>query len=123
MGQRSDCFLKTFRETISMRRQRPIRIDKSDLPEPAKRLLALACGSRSELTNVKAPPPLVARIGETFRRPVTKRAIMTMIHNDDPRTSHADVVALFDRTIEAQSRNALGLRRGIALTKAIGCNE
>ena len=42
-------FLKILRETISDRQQSPVRIDESDLPEPAKRLLALACASRSEL--------------------------------------------------------------------------
>ncbi len=58
-------FLKTLHETIS-KRQPPIRVDVSDLPEPARRLLALACASRSELTNAAAPPPLAARVGETF---------------------------------------------------------
>ena len=58
-------FLKTLHETIS-KRQLPIRVDVSDLPEPARRLLALACASRSELTNAAAPPPLAARVGETF---------------------------------------------------------
>ena len=58
-------FLKTLHETIS-KRQLPIRVDVSDLPEPARRLLALACASRSELTNAAAPLPLAARVGETF---------------------------------------------------------
>jgi hypothetical protein len=50
-------FLKILRETISNRQQSPGQIDESDLPEPAKRLLALACVSRSELASTDMPSP------------------------------------------------------------------
>jgi hypothetical protein len=48
-------FHKILRETISKRQPSPVRIDEADLPEPAKRLLALAtCAMQGKLK----PPPL-----------------------------------------------------------------
>jgi phospholipid/cholesterol/gamma-HCH transport system permease protein len=85
-------FLKTLRETISKRRQSPIRIDESDLPESAKRLLALACASRTELMNAAAPVPLVARLGETFYQVCEEAAEVVALVGDTALRSGAAVV-------------------------------
>ena len=85
-------FLKTLRETISKRRQSPIRIDESDLPESAKRLLALACASRTELMNAAAPVPLVARLGETFYQVCAEAAEVVALVGETALRSGAAVV-------------------------------
>jgi phospholipid/cholesterol/gamma-HCH transport system permease protein len=60
-------FLKALRETSGTQRERMTRVDETGLPEAAKRLLALACGGRSEPTSAKPPPPsLATRVGEAF---------------------------------------------------------
>ena len=84
-------FLKTLHETISKRRQPPIRIDDFDLPEPVRRLLALACASRSELTNAEAPPPLAARVGEKFYQAASEAAEVVALVGETALRSGAAV--------------------------------
>ena len=86
-------FLKALREAAGTRRARPIQVDESDLPEPAKRLLALACGSRSELTSPKAPlPSLATRVGETFYRSYSETAEVTALVGETALRSAAALV-------------------------------
>ncbi len=83
-------FLKALRETASTRRARPIRVDESDLPEPAKRLLALACAGRSEIASAKVPlPSLATRVGETFYRACSETAEMVALVGETAMRSGA----------------------------------
>jgi phospholipid/cholesterol/gamma-HCH transport system permease protein len=84
-------FLKAVRETISTR-QLQIRLDESDLPEAARRLLALTSGGRNELTGIEAPPPLVARVGETFYRTSSEAAQAVALVGETALRSGAAVV-------------------------------
>jgi phospholipid/cholesterol/gamma-HCH transport system permease protein len=85
-------FLKILRETLSNRRQSPVQIDEFDLPEAAKRLLTLACASRSELASIPMPSPFVARVGETFYRACSEAAEVVVLVGETALRSGAAVL-------------------------------
>jgi phospholipid/cholesterol/gamma-HCH transport system permease protein len=85
-------FLKILRERMSNRQQSSVQIDESDLPEPAKRLLALASASRSDLANIHMPSSFVARVGETFYQACSEAAEVVVLVGETALRSGAAIL-------------------------------
>ena len=60
-------FLKMLRDPADAGRARPVQIDKSGLPEPTRRLLALAVAGATDAAVTAVPcPSLATRVGEAY---------------------------------------------------------
>jgi phospholipid/cholesterol/gamma-HCH transport system permease protein len=60
-------FLRMLRDSADAGRTRPVQIDESGLPEPTRRLLALAAAGSAEAAVTAVPcPSMATRVGEAY---------------------------------------------------------